>query len=181
MTLRITDDEQLKHLGPHARKQVEKALKDPFHGKTLGDIADRVESRPTRPSASRIRYQEEEAGRQLIKWIDAWNYHDPVLGDICVGDYFVHTPNGGARSKTEAAIFKGQGVRAGWPDYTLYLPRCGWHGAVLELKADDGQAPDSGQLEVLYRLQRAGYRPIVAWGFEYARHELREYVMLPVK
>lgn len=43
-----------------------------------------------------------------------------------------HVPNGGARSRVEAAIFKGLGVRAGVPDLCFVW---GGHAAFIELKA----------------------------------------------
>ena len=47
---------------------------------------------------------------------------------------FFHPANGGVRSRTEAAIFKGLGVRAGVPDLVVLFPgaRC----AFIELKSD---------------------------------------------
>ena len=49
-----------------------------------------------------------------------------------------HAPNGGGRSKVEAAIFKGLGVKPGVPDLIiLYRGRC----LAIELKAP-GLTPD---------------------------------------
>lgn len=202
MTLRITDPSQLAAMSDAVRRQVEPHVEaydreealdrlrsragldrpsDADAGRRLArnarkhtpenaEAADELERRPRRNRP------EQEAGRLLIAFVDHYYVIDPVLGRIRVGDYFAHTPNGGARSAIEAAIFRGQGVREGWPDYTLYLPRGRWHGAVLELKADEGSKPDREQLEILARLERAGYRALVAWGFEQAREALINYV-----
>ena len=48
-----------------------------------------------------------------------------------------HVPNGGARSRKEAAIMKGLGVLAGAPDLLLLGPR--GHALCLELKAPKGR------------------------------------------
>lgn len=59
-----------------------------------------------------------------------------------------HVPNGGARSKTEAAIFKGLGVIAGVPDLVMIWPGFGWSAPddpnenevlLVELKAGRGR------------------------------------------
>lgn len=50
---------------------------------------------------------------------------------------FFHVPNGGGRSRTEAGIFKGLGVRAGVPDLVLMLP--GGRTAFIEIKAPQGR------------------------------------------
>ena len=50
---------------------------------------------------------------------------------------FFHVPNGGGRSKAEAGIFKGLGVRAGVPDLVLLFP--GGKCAFIEIKAPQGR------------------------------------------
>ncbi len=47
-----------------------------------------------------------------------------------------HPPNGGARSKVEAAIFQGLGVKAGVPDF-IFLWYCG--RGVVEVKTPTGR------------------------------------------
>lgn len=49
-----------------------------------------------------------------------------------------HIPNGGQRSKSEAARFKAAGVRAGVPDIFLPCPRSRYHGLYIELKRVKG-------------------------------------------
>lgn len=51
---------------------------------------------------------------------------------------FFHPPNGGARSKTEAAIFKGLGVKAGVSDLIVIIPPAARLGAI-EVKAPGGK------------------------------------------
>lgn len=52
----------------------------------------------------------------------------------------VHVPNGGFRSKKEAAILIGMGVMPGFPDL-LFISRGRAYG--IELKADDGALTES--------------------------------------
>ena len=65
--------------------------------------------------------------------------HRAVVGHLKVrarkGCIYWHTPNGGARGKTEAARFVGLGVKAGIPDLVIIM---GGEIYGLELKADKG-------------------------------------------
>ena len=54
---------------------------------------------------------------------------------------FFHVPNGGKRSKVEAAIFKGLGVRAGVSDLVLLFPDA--RSAFIELKSPGGKLSSS--------------------------------------
>jgi len=159
MTMRITD-ENLDQLPAGMRAQVERQ----YAKATAGQ--------------GRLGRPEQKAGRILIRYVDALIIPAPWDSsvEICVGDYFAHNANGGARTPTEGAILKGQGVRKGWPDYTLYLAIGGYHGLVLELKADDGAKPDAEQLEIMARLERAGWAAAVAWGGEDAIDAIDRYV-----
>lgn len=68
------------------------------------------------------------------------------------GVVYFHVPNGGQRSKTEAKILKGLGVRAGVPDIIII------HNSrvfALELKAPDGR-PTESQMQFISDLNAAG-------------------------
>lgn len=145
-----------------------------------GAVRDQLERELTNTTAlqqlDRRRRPEQEAGRRLVKHVDALWCHHPQLGAVCVGHYFAHVPNGGARSSIEAAIFAGQGVRKGYPDYVLDLPLGRYHGMRLELKALNAGKPDDEQLELLARLERAGYFVRVAWGADDAIRAVYDYL-----
>jgi hypothetical protein len=66
--------------------------------------------------------------------------------------FFFHVPNGGKRSKIEAAILYGLGVRAGVPDIFIIMNA---RVFAMELKAP-GRRPESAQREALVALERAG-------------------------
>lgn len=53
---------------------------------------------------------------------------------------FAHVPNGGRRGKTEAAIMKGLGVRAGFPDFIIVWssPLGEPYSGFIELKSETG-------------------------------------------
>lgn len=62
---------------------------------------------------------------------------------------YLHVPNGGARSRTEAAILKGMGVLAGAPDLVFLGASGSW---CIELKAP-GQKQSPAQVEFQRRCE----------------------------
>jgi len=69
------------------------------------------------------------------------------------GLIYWHTPNGGRRSRTEGAIFKGLGVRAGVADLILiHNGSC----YALELKAGDSARPTVAQMQFMSDFNAAG-------------------------
>ncbi len=50
---------------------------------------------------------------------------------------FFSVPNGGKRSKTEAAILKAEGATAGVSDTLLMIPAQGYHALAVEFKKED--------------------------------------------
>jgi hypothetical protein len=110
-------------------------------------------------------------GRWLIQWAIVEQRRWPELARLA------HVPNGGARSKVTAAILKAEGVRSGYPDYVLDVPRGGYHGLRIELKADDGRASDE-QCDWLAFLHAQGYAAFVCVGWRRAAHLLLRYMSL---
>lgn len=110
----------------------------------------------------------------LVQWIDFL----VLPNGLRPGLFFAHNANGLARNKTEGGIFKAQGMRKGWPDYSLDLPLGDYHGLRLELKAENGAKPDAGQLAILERLESVGYKCCVAWGFDDAKGQIERYLDL---
>lgn len=74
------------------------------------------------------------------------------------GVFAFHVPNGGWRSKVEAAIMKGLGVRSGVPDVIVFY-RAQIFG--LELKAKGGRLSPT-QRQALNDMEVAGARTHVA-------------------
>lgn len=169
--MRVTSSTELAGCSPDVRAQLERALGGVTAMQTAAaaagiDLKPRGKTRSGRP--------EQDAGAQLVQWIDLLVLPDGTRP----GALFCHVANGGGRSAVEAGILKGQGVRAGWPDYTLDLPRGRFHGLRLELKAPEGGKPTSEQLDILDRLQKAGYQVAVAWGFTEAKAAIETYLKL---
>jgi len=73
---------------------------------------------------------------------------------------FHHSPNGGRRSKREGAVFRGMGVRPGFPDLIYPAPVGGYAGVAFELKTASGRLSDE-QRDWLAWLESQGYRVAV--------------------
>lgn len=107
---------------------------------------------------------------------------DQIQAAICLhltvravgGVVWWHTPNGGARTPTEAGRFKALGVKAGIPD--LLALRNGRIYA-LELKAPGGRV-SSAQTEMLAQLRAAGAETAVAVGLDEALEVLSRWGLL---
>ena len=91
-------------------------------------------------------------------------------------DLMHHIPNGGKRSKSEAARFKVQGVKAGVPDIFLPCARGGYHGLYIELKRTKGGKISAAQKEWIDALRGQGYKVIVCYGFDEAREVIISYL-----
>lgn len=91
-------------------------------------------------------------------------------------DLMHHIPNGGKRSKSEAARFKAQGVKAGVPDIFLPCARGGYHGLYIELKRTKGGKISAAQKEWIDALRGQGYKVIVCYGFDEAKEVIISYL-----
>ena len=86
-----------------------------------------------------------------------------------------HIPNGGKRSKSEAARFKAMGVKPGVSDIFLPVARGIYHGLYIELKAKDGRL-SKDQAEFLHDVKEMGYFGCVAYGGEEAARIIESYM-----
>ena len=86
-----------------------------------------------------------------------------------------HIPNGGKRSKPEAARFKAMGVKRGVSDIFLPVARGGYHGLYIELKAKDGKV-EKEQREWIDAVQEQGYYGTVCFGGFSAANLLETYL-----
>lgn len=82
--------------------------------------------------------------------------HHPVLRHV----YAI--PNGGYRSRIEAAIMKGEGVKPGMPDLHLPVAAGPFHSLYVELKVGTNK-PSPEQEERLAELQALGHAVAVVW------------------
>ena len=92
-----------------------------------------------------------------------------------------HIPNGGKRSKSEAARFKAEGVKPGVPDICLPVARGGYHGLYIELKRRDKSKSrvSREQAEWINDLSGQGHMCLVCWGWEAAARTIEDYMSMP--
>ena len=88
----------------------------------------------------------------------------------------LHVPNGGWRDKRTAEKLKKEGVRPGFPDIFLPVPRRGHHGLLVELKRVKGGSVSAEQKKWLEALNSQGYLAVVAKGYEEAKKVILEYL-----
>lgn len=86
-----------------------------------------------------------------------------------------HIPNGGKRSKSEAVRFRAMGVKAGVCDIFLPVPRGGFHGLYIEMKALDGR-PTKQQTEFINAVKKQGYCGRFCYGASEAIREIEAYL-----
>ena len=86
-----------------------------------------------------------------------------------------HIPNGGRRTKPEAARFKMMGVKAGVPDLCLPVPVSDKHGLYIELKAGRNTVTNE-QRDWLRDLYNKGYAVAVCYGWEMAAAYILGYL-----
>jgi hypothetical protein len=121
-----------------------------------------------------VRREESVEQRALVAWADStWM---PGRPGERIGEYLYAIPNGGARRPVEAAILKGEGVRAGMLDLCLAFPAHGHHGLYIEMKRRKGGVTSPKQREWASRLTCVGYRAEVCAGYEAARAVILNYL-----
>ena len=86
-----------------------------------------------------------------------------------------HSPNGGARNAITGARLKCMGVRRGFPDLTLWLPRRGFQGLAVELKAPKGRLTPE-QAAWLEHMATIGWCAVTCVGFDAAQRQFQEYL-----
>lgn len=87
-----------------------------------------------------------------------------------------HIPNGGRRSKSEAARFKSEGVKPGVPDLFLPVARGKWHGLFIEMKRMKGGRVQDVQRKWMEKLRSQGYYATVCHGWQEASEALQRYL-----
>ena len=114
--------------------------------------------------------KEGEEQATLFSWAQMKRYFRPEL------DMMFHIPNGGKRSKSEAARFKAEGVKPGVPDICLPVPRGGYHGLYIELKRRRDSSTSEYQKEWIEKLRSQGYAAEVCKGWEAAAELIEKYL-----
>lgn len=93
----------------------------------------------------------------------------------------MHIPNGGKRTKIEAAILQEIGVKPGVPDLFLPVARQGFHGLWIEMKRQTNGVVTHYQQGWHKALREQGYRVEVCHGWIEARSKIMDYMGMKVK
>lgn len=123
-----------------------------------------------------MRHHEDDEQKALIAWARCANY-----GAGKVGDWLIAIPNGGKRNIKEAARLKAHGVKAGVSDLFLPVPKHGFHGLWIELKAPKTATlpagkPTAAQIDWLSRMAGQGYMAVLSIGWENAKITIEDYL-----
>ena len=87
----------------------------------------------------------------------------------------VHIPNEGKRSARVGAEMKAMGLRPGFPDLFIPLPKKEFHGLFIEMKYGRNKLTDS-QKEWLALLVKNGYAGAVCYGADEAIKNIESYL-----
>jgi hypothetical protein len=108
---------------------------------------------------------ESKLQRACIKWFK-YQYPQEVIFAI---------PNGGKRSKIEAAIMKGEGVLQGVSDLFVMSGKNGYNGLFMEMKTGSNKLSPL-QKEFIKTAQDKGYKAEVCYSFEEFIEKVTEYL-----
>lgn len=86
-----------------------------------------------------------------------------------------HSPQEGIRSKITGHHLKRIGMRPGFPDLMLFVPRGKYAGMAIELKTENGRAT-ADQKGFIEDLKAQGYAAHICRGWEEARNKIVEYL-----
>lgn len=84
-------------------------------------------------------------------------------------------PNGEYRHIATAVKLKRSGVLAGVSDLFLMIPKNGYHGMWIEMKAKTGSVSDS-QKEFMAAASSMNYLAVVCYGFDEAKDAITKYL-----
>ena len=113
---------------------------------------------------------EQAEQRALMKWAAFVQ-----VGELTLEERLIHVPNGGARSRIEAAIFKGLGVKAGVPDILLPMRTPEYGAGWWELKVGRNK-PDADQLAWHVTLRAAGHYVQTYWHWSECAQDILRYL-----
>ena len=87
----------------------------------------------------------------------------------------VHIPNEGKRSKRYGAELKRQGLKAGFPDLGLFVPRGNKHALFIEMKVGRNKCTDN-QKKWIRELINQNYEVKVCYSCEEAIQVIKRYL-----
>lgn len=123
---------------------------------TFEELLARANAKPARRPPA---HPEEDLQKACCEWYDL-QWGERRINGVKIRRLLHHSPNGGKRSKKEAARFKAMGTRAGFPDFWLGIPVNGCPYLCVELKTlnkGSGQSDNQRDYERLVTAMGARY------------------------
>lgn len=112
-------------------------------------------------------FHEDGLQKACVAWFD-YTHRELSL-------YLHHSPNGGRRNASEAAKFKAMGVRAGFPDLVLLVPRGKCPFLAIELKyGRNGQSQRQKAYQKAF--EAIGVRYVVVRSLSEFRKAVEDYL-----
>ncbi len=115
----------------------------------------------------KMNHPEDALQISCIKWFDLQYWHITKL--------LHHSPNGGFRNVREAARFKKMGVRSGFPDFILLIPRHGYGSLCIELKVGKNTQTENQQEFELMAISH-GIKYVICRSFDEFKNEIEMYL-----
>lgn len=117
-------------------------------------------------------HKESHLQQVCVKW---FRLQYPTIANLLFA-----VPNGGARSRTEAAIMKGEGVTAGVADLLLLIARGGFGSLAIEMKDDRKSSKQRpSQIQWQQSAERAGNKYEIVRTFEDFQNVVNAYLSEP--
>ena len=142
----------------------------------INDLKRLTSRKPSKSGAPPVRrparHLESELQRACVQWFRLQYPKDALL--------LFAVPNGGGRSRVEAAIMKAEGVTAGVSDLILLEARGGYGALCIEMKTDSKKSRQrKGQTEWQAATEAAGNLYVICRTFEEFRARVDDYMALP--
>lgn len=118
---------------------------------------------------SKQRVTEAEEQKALIQWA---KFQEKKYSELKM---LMHVPNEGKRSKRYGAELKRMGLKAGFPDLGLFVPRNNKHALFLEMKVGRNKCTDN-QKKWIRALMEQGYEVKVCYSCEEAIQVIKRYL-----
>ncbi|ROS05724.1 VRR-NUC domain-containing protein [Sinobacterium caligoides] len=121
---------------------------------------------------------EDHHQKHLIDWARVERCVIEGEQDGFIVDHLFAIPNGGGRSKTEGALLKKTGVKAGVSDLFLSIASGGYNGLYVEMKKPKDLKPSTqaNQKQFLERRLKRGYAGCIAFGSTSAMELILAYL-----
>ncbi len=94
--------------------------------------------------------------------------------------HYHHSPNEGIRTPQQGAKLKAMGMKPGFSDIFVSIPKHGFHGLFIEHKAiyEDGRKgrPTESQIKFIDNKILMGYKAVFTYGIDDLIQTLRKYL-----